>query len=183
MAEPAEPEVLLDAKRFQVVRKYQRTPSGERLARQIIRHPGAVVVLPLLEGDRVVLIDNYRIAVDEMLLELPAGTLEPNEAPLETAHRELAEETGYRAGSMELLVRFASSPGILSEQMHLFLATGLTAGEMALEKGEEIRPKIVAWDDALAMAADGRIRDAKTLVGILFYETFRRQRGVAGEVG
>ncbi len=175
MSEPREPEILLDAKRFQVVRKYQHTPAGERLPRQVICHPGAVVILPLLDGDRVVLIRNYRIAVEETLLELPAGTMEPDEAPLETAHRELAEETGYRAGSMGLLVQFVSSPGILSEQMHLFVAEHLQPGEMALEKGEEIRPEVVAWEEALAMARDGRIRDAKTLVGILYYETFRRR--------
>lgn len=176
MPEPTDPEVLLDAKRFQVIRKYQKTASGERLPRQIIRHPGAVVILPLLDGNRLVLIENYRIAVEETLLELPAGTLEPEESPLATAHRELAEETGYRAGSMEPLLRFASSPGILSEEMHLFVATDLSLGEMALEAGEDIIPKIVAWEEAVAMSRDGRIHDAKTLVGILYYEMFRRRR-------
>ena len=171
----SEPELLLDAKRFQVVRKYQVTRDGQRLPRQIVQHGGAVVILPLLEDGRLVLIDNYRIAVEETLLELPAGTLEPGEDPLEAAHRELAEETGYRAGSMERLVQFVSSPGILTEQMHLFLASELSPGPCQPEPGEEIQPRIVAWDEVLSMARDGRIHDAKTLVGILFYETFRRR--------
>ncbi len=170
-----EPEILLDAKRFQIIRKYQVTEDGEKLPRQIVQHPGAVVILPLLPDGRVVLIDNYRVAVEETLLELPAGTLEPDEDPVDTAYRELAEETGYRAGSMERLVQFFSSPGILTEQMYLFLASELQAGAMSPEKGEQIRPRIVAWEEALSMAGDGRIHDAKTLVGILAYEAFRRR--------
>jgi ADP-ribose pyrophosphatase len=104
---------------------------------------------------------------------LPAGTLEPGEDPLAAAHRELAEETGYRAGSMELLVSFFSSPGILDERMHLYLAKDLAPGPMDLQAGEEIQPVLVPWAEALCMARDGRIIDAKTLIGLLFYESFR----------
>jgi len=169
------PDVLLRAARFQVVRKTQITPDGKTHDREIVRHPGSVVLLPLLEDGRVVLIRNYRVAVEQWLVELPAGTLDPGEDPSLAAHRELAEETGYRAGSLELLCRFYPSPGILDEQMHLFLATGLEAGPASLEGGEQIEPCLVAWQEALEMARDGRIQDAKTLTGLLYYELLRRR--------
>jgi ADP-ribose pyrophosphatase len=107
------------------------------------------------------------MAVGETLLELPAGTLEPPEAPLETARRELIEETGYACREMSLLSRFYASPGVMSERMYLYSATGLTAGAQHLEHGEEIQTVVTPWKDALQMALDGSIRDAKTLVGIL----------------
>jgi ADP-ribose pyrophosphatase len=168
------PELLLRAARFQVVRKTQITPDGKTHAREIVRHPGSVVLLPLLEDGRVVLIRNYRVAVEQWLIELPAGTLDPGEDPSTAAHRELAEETGYRARSLEMLCRFYPSPGILDEQMHLFLATGLEAGPASLEGGEQIEPCLVAWREALQMARDGRIQDAKTLTGLLYHELLRR---------
>jgi len=169
------PEVLFRAARFQVVRKTQITPDGKTHAREIVRHPGSVVLLPLLEDGRVVLIRNYRVAVEQWLIELPAGTLDPGEDPAAAAHRELTEETGYRARSLEMLCRFYPSPGILDEQMHLFLATGLEAGPASLEGGEQIEPCLVAWQEALRMARDGRIQDAKTLAGLLYYELLRRR--------
>ena len=111
-----QPELLLQTRRFNVIQKYQATARGP-LPRQVVEHRGAVVILPLARDGRVVLIRNYRIAVEETLIELPAGTLEEGEDPLANAHRELAEETGYRAGSMELLTHFYSSPGFLTERM------------------------------------------------------------------
>jgi len=164
---------LFEGRRFRVERVVQVTPDGTGHEREVIRHPGAVTVLPRFDDGRVCLIRNYRVAVDQTLYELPAGTLEPGEDPHETARRELAEETGYRADALEKLAEFYTTPGVLDEVMHLFLATGLTEGTMRLESGEDIQPQVVPWDEALAMARDGRIRDAKTLVGLLFYETFR----------
>jgi ADP-ribose pyrophosphatase len=166
-------ELLLRAARFEVVRKVQTTPDGQTHAREIVCHPGSVVLLPLLEDGRVVLIRNYRVAIDDWLVELPAGTLTRGEEPLAAARRELAEETGYRARSLDLLCSFYPSPGILDERMHLFLATGLEPGPTELDSGEQIEPCPVAWPEALQMARDGRIRDAKTLTGLLYYEVFR----------
>ena len=94
------PEILFRAQRFQVERAIQTMPDGSRHVREVVRHPGAVVILPLLDDGRVCFVRNFRVAVGETLIELPAGTLEPNEDPAETAIRELAEETGYRAGRM-----------------------------------------------------------------------------------
>ncbi|MFN0018331.1 MAG: NUDIX hydrolase [Pirellulaceae bacterium] len=162
-------EVLLVASRFQVVREFQKTSEGSR-PREIVRHPGAVVVLPLLDDGRVCLIRNYRISVNQTLIELPAGTLEPGEEPIQNAERELIEETGYRAAKFQKLHAFYLSPGILDERMQLFLATGLTAGETAREAGEEIDNLVVPWDEAIEMAIDGRIQDAKSIVGLLLVD-------------
>ncbi len=162
-------EVLLVASRFQVVREFQLTSEGVR-PREIVRHPGAVVVLPLLDDGRVCLIRNYRISVKQTLIELPAGTLEPGEEPIQNAERELMEETGYRAAQLRQLHAFYLSPGILDERMHLFLATGLTAGETAREAGEEIDNLVVPWEEAVQMAVDGRIQDAKSIVGLLLVD-------------
>jgi ADP-ribose pyrophosphatase len=169
-------EIVYRAPRFHVERVLQTTPDGRELEREIVRHPGAVVILPILPDSRVVFVKNYRVAVEETLIELPAGTLDHDEPPLETAKRELAEETGYRAGKIERLLTFRMSPGILDETMHLFLATELTPGEMALEAGEEIEPFLRPWNEALKMAESGEIRDAKTLVGLLYYEKFLQKK-------
>lgn len=169
---PADEQMLLAASRFRVVRMMQDTPRGPR-AREVVRHPGAVTVLPLLPDGRVCLIHNLRPAVGRTLIELPAGTLEPDEPPHETAARELIEETGYRAGKIEPLCEFFLSPGILDERMHLFLATNLTAGAPQREPGEEIENLVVPWNEALALVDSRKIEDAKTIVGLLTYERLR----------
>ena len=163
------PKILFEGRRFRVEQAVQVTPDGVEHVREVVRHPGAVVILPLLDDGRLCLIRNYRVAVDQTLLELPAGTLEPGEDPAETAVRELAEETGYRAGHIEHLLTFCMSPGILDEQMHLYLARQLQPGPMALEAGEDIQPMLCTWDESLEMVRRGEIRDAKTLVGLLYY--------------
>lgn len=171
---PDPDEILFSGKRFRVVRTVQQMPDRSTHVREIVRHPGAVAILPLLDDGRICLIENYRVAAGGHLWELPAGTLEAGEEPLDAARRELAEETGYRAGKLELLAAFYTSPGVLDERMHLFLATELAQGEPALEAGEQIANRLTPWPEAIAMAAEGRIQDAKTLVGLLFYAAFRR---------
>ena len=169
-----EPEVLFVARRFRVVRRYQHSADGTAHVREIIEHPGAVVIVPMVGANQVCLIREYRIAVGETLWELPAGTLEHDEPVLETARRELIEETGYRSGAMEKFGELWMSPGILNERMHMFVATELVAGPTALEAGEEIESAVVAWDEALAMIDRGEIRDAKTVAGLLAYDRIRR---------
>lgn len=168
------PELLLETSRFRVMRQWYTTPDGAKHVRETVVHPGAVSVIPVLDDQRICLIRNYRPSVDQTLIELPAGTLGQGEDPLVAARRELEEETGYQAVRCERLCEFFMSPGILSERMHLFLATGLVRGPTRLEAGEQIDPCIVDWDEALAMTHDGRIRDAKTLAGLLWFDRWRK---------
>jgi ADP-ribose pyrophosphatase len=167
-------QLLLQTSKFRVVRATQTTPAGKTKTREIVRHPGACVIVPLLDDGRVCLIRNYRIAVGQTLIELPAGTLEPPEPPHVTAERELIEETGYRAAKIELLHAFYLSPGILDEKMHLYLATGLTPGETAREEGEEIENWLVSWDEAVDLVFSGQIQDAKSIVGLLWVDRLKR---------
>jgi ADP-ribose pyrophosphatase len=169
------PEILHKAQRFHIERVIQTTPDGQEHVREIVRHPGAVVILPILPDGRVVFVKNFRVAVGETLIELPAGTLDHDEPVINTAERELAEETGYRTGKIEHLLTFCMSPGILDEKMHLYLATELTPGETALEPGEDIETFLCPWNQALEMAKSGEIRDAKSLVGLLYYEKFLKK--------
>jgi len=167
-------KLLLKTKKFSVVEIFVPARSGEEpLQRQIVEHPGAVTIIPLLADNRVCLIKNQRPAVGKTLIELPAGTIDPDEPPAETAIRELQEETGYTAESWQELPTFYTSPGILSERMYLFVAEGLTAGETAREPGEEIENLIVPWAEAVEMAEQGTIEDAKTLVGLLMWDRLR----------
>src|SRR5262249_33513202 len=114
-------------------------------------------------------------SVEATLWEVPAGTLEPGEAPEVCAPRELAEETGYQAGRWRKLAEFYTSPGILTERMVLFQAEELTAGAMHPEADEELEPKVISWKDALTWALDGTIRDGKTLVALLLGDRLRRE--------
>jgi ADP-ribose pyrophosphatase len=166
-------EELLVTRRFRVVRRVETMPDGSLHVREIVDHPGAVTIIPILDDGRVCLIRNFRVAVGRTLVELPAGTLEKGEDPEATAARELTEETGYRATSIEKLLEFVMSPGILNERMHLFLARGLRSGPTALESGENIQTFVVDWSEAMRMVFDGTIVDAKTLVGLLYYDRLR----------
>jgi ADP-ribose pyrophosphatase len=159
-------ETLFTSRIFKVVKKMITGRSGVSLERHIVVHPGAVVMLPVLDDDRIVLIRQHRVAVDETLIELPAGTLEPNELPIATARRELIEETGYIAKTMTLMATFFTSPGFVQEKMYLFKATGLISGPTAMEDGEKIETLIVDLPQALKMITDGEIKDAKTIIGL-----------------
>jgi ADP-ribose pyrophosphatase len=162
-------DVLFSSKLFKVVRKFTMGRSGTRLERHIIEHPGAVVILPILPDGRIVLIKQYRVAVDEEIIELPAGTREQDEQELVTARRELVEETGYTAGEMTKVFQFYTSPGFVKEAMFLFKATNLIAGPTNMEDGEKITTMIVDLPEAMDFVKAGKIRDAKTLIGLLWY--------------
>lgn len=172
---PNEIRTLLEAKRFSVVEEIVERADGSQARCQYVKHPGAVAILPLVDERRICLIRSRRLTVGKTLIEVPAGTREPNEPPLETARRELAEETGYSAAHFEQLVTYYPSPGVLSEQMWVYVASQLTAGPPAREANEEIENLVVDWDEALAMVDRGEIEDSKTLVALLTFE--RRRRG------
>jgi len=170
---PNNEQTLLTTRRFSVVEKTVTRTDGQVASCQFVRHAGSVAILPLLDDGRVCLIHSRRLTVGETLIEVPAGTREPNESPLETARRELAEETGYRAASFEELAAYFPSPGVLSERMWIFVAKGLTPGEHAREPNEEIENFIVSWDDALTMIDRREIQDGKTIVALLAYHRLR----------
>jgi ADP-ribose pyrophosphatase len=134
---------------------------------QIVRHPGGAAVLPVHEDQTVTLIRQLRPAADGFLLELPAGRLAPGEDPRLAAARELVEETGLAAGALVPLGILHSSPGVFDEVIHLFLATGLTQGDATPEAYEDISCQRIPFAEALAMAADGRITDGKTIAALL----------------
>ncbi len=165
---------LLTTNKFSVVEHTLIGEVGsEPLRRQIIEHPGAVTILPMLPENRVCLIRNYRIAVKKTLLELPAGTIDPQEPPEVTAKRELQEETGYTARQWRELPAFYMSPGILNERMYLFVAEALELGDPSREAGEEIENFVVSWQEAVRMALCGEIEDAKSIAGILLWDRLR----------
>jgi ADP-ribose pyrophosphatase len=166
-------QIVFRGKKIQVAVETVTLPDGHTIQRDVVIHPGAVAILPLVDPGHVCLLRNRRPIVGETLLEVPAGTLEPDEAPEAAAVRELAEETGYRAGRWRRLTAFFPSPGVLSERTHLFLAEDLTPGEMRPERDEDLKPEVVPWAQALAWARDGTIQDAKTLVALFLWEQIR----------
>jgi ADP-ribose pyrophosphatase len=158
--------------RFEVRRASLLGKQGNTIQRDFIVHPGAVVILPFLDREQLVMIRNERLVVGQELWELPAGTLEPEELPIETAKREIVEETGYQASQMELLTSFYTTPGFCNEVMHAYTAKGLTYVGQALEETEKIKVEIVSWQRAMAMMKEGTICDAKTTTTLLFYQAF-----------
>lgn len=145
-------------------------PDGSRFTREVVRHPGAVSVVPLLDdGATVVCVRQYRAALDALLLEIPAGKLDvAGEAPEACAARELEEEIGMRAERLEQLATFHNSAGFCDERSHVYLATGLEETETDLQGPEESHMTVehVALDDVPAMIADGRLTDAKSIIGL-----------------
>ncbi len=166
---------VLKCRLFEVFRASIRGRDGREHDYEIIRHPGAVVILPLLADGRCVMIRNHRLAIDRELWELPAGVIEPGEPPEQTARRELEEETGYQAASMRPLIAFYSSPGIMDELLRAFVATDLTRATQRLEPTERIRVEPLTWSEIVAMICDGRIVDAKTIVTLLRWNLERSQ--------
>lgn len=169
----ADDEIVFRADRYNIHRVRRMDNEGREHCRDIIRHPGAVVLLPLTEDGRIVLIRNYRVSIGRTLLELPAGTMEAGEPPEETAARELIEETGYRAGRLKMIRKFYASPGICDEAMYLFAASELTQGEPDREASEQIENQLATWNDIEGWIDDGTIEDAKTLVGLMSYSRKR----------
>jgi ADP-ribose pyrophosphatase len=163
-------EVLLVGARFNVERRLLARRDGGVEAREVIVHPGSVVILPLLDDGRMVLIRNTRFSIERTLWELPAGTRDPNEPVHECAARELEEETGYRAAQLTSLLDFYPAPGVSNERMHAFVATGLTPTRQALDATEQIEVFPLAPAEVLRMVRAGEIEDAKSLTVLLYHE-------------
>ena len=167
-------QIVHQGRKIKVALDISMTPDGREVRRDMIFHPGAVVILPVVDADHICLLRNYRFVIDETLWELPAGTLEPNEPLEQAARRELLEETGYQADRWRSLGFLYASPGVLDEKLHLFIAEGLTPGAARPEADEQLEPKIVGWTQAVEMALDGTIKDAKTITTILLWDRLRR---------
>ena len=155
-----------------------RFPDGSSGELEIIRHPGASAVLPFLSDPagpdpQILLIKQYRYAAEDFLYEVPAGRLDPNEAPLDCARRELLEETGCTAERVEPLYTFYTTPGFIDERIHGFIATGLTRGESKREADEFMTLETMTLSRSLELIQKGEIRDGKTTVLILFAAGFR----------
>jgi len=157
---------------FFVTSETVREPSGVTARREIVRHPGSVVVLGVDRSEaepRVLLERQYRYAAEKVMWELPAGRIDPGETALEGAKRELIEETGYRARKWSKAMFFYVSPGFLDETMTIYLADGLTPGEATPEEDEVIHTTLVPLRKAVEMVMSGTIRDAKTIAGLLWF--------------
>lgn len=140
---------------------------GHRTTREIVEHPGAVAILAW-DGERLAMVRQWRHATGSTLLEIPAGTLEADEPPMETARRELAEEVGLAARTWVDGPRFWTAPGFCDELMHLYLATDLEAGDAEADADELLEPSWMTLAEAVDAIDDGSIADAKTIVGILW---------------
>lgn len=163
------PDILLTSAKFNVERRTYNVPGRGAVHREVVVHPGAVLILPLLDARRVVMIRNRRFAIDRELLELPAGTMEPPEEPMACAARELEEETGYIAGRLAPLCGFFTTPGFTNEFIHAFVASELAPAMQRLDETEQIRVELIPLEEALTATADGRIVDAKTIAALHVY--------------
>lgn len=141
-------------------------PNDITLEMEIIRHPGAAAIVPFWDDQSILMLKQYRYAVDDFIWEIPAGTLEPDEDEMTCAARELAEETGYHARNMEKLGAITPLPAYSDERIHLFMASGLTRASQNLDDDELLSVHRVELNQAMQMIADGKIQDAKTIVGL-----------------
>lgn len=158
-------ESMFKSRKFEVVRRMCEGRDGVPRAIDIVVHPGAVVVLPLVDDRRCLMLRQWRHALQKELWELPAGTLDvPGEPPELAAARELEEETGHVAGAIRYLCEFHPSPGILTELIRAYVATDLRKTEQHLEATERITVETVQLADALEMVRDGRVTDGKTII-------------------
>jgi ADP-ribose pyrophosphatase len=166
-------EIVYTGRKIRVALDTQTTPDGQTIRRDMILHPGAVVILPVLDRDHVVLLRNHRFVIGETLWEVPAGTREPDEPLEDCARRELLEETGYTAARWRSLGFLYASPGVLDEKLHLFVAEDLTPGSARPEADEELEPVTVRFDEAIRMCLAGEVKDAKTITSLLLWERLR----------
>ncbi|MDA5559557.1 NUDIX hydrolase [Exiguobacterium sp. MMG028] len=168
-----EREVIYEGKIFDVEKHVVSLPNGNTSVRELVYHNGAVAVLVIDESDKIVMVEQYRKAFESMSLEIPAGKLEKGEEPVSSAERELAEETGYTAESLEKIFSFYGAPGFCSERVDVFVAKGLSAGEMNLDEDEFLNVKRFSFEEAVDLLDRGVITDAKTIMAIQWWQLSR----------
>jgi len=152
-------------------------PNGNTSTREWIKHPGAVCCVPILPNGKIVLIRQYRYAVNEEMIEIPAGKLDQNEIPERCALRELEEEIGYLANKLTLLANIHPAVGFTDEKMWLYLAEDLVKTKQSLDSDEFLEPIPIKLDDAVKMVWDGKITDVKTIIGILWAQRILLEEG------
>jgi len=159
----------------------ERLPDGRVAERDVVRHPGAAVVLAMLDDGRCVLVEQHRTALGRNMIELPAGVLEAGEDPTLAAQRELEEETGYRARRVEKLLEFHPTAGLCDELMHIYLATDLERTEQNLDHDEFIDVHLRSLEEIQQLIRDGLITDGKTIAAVLYLAAFCPEVGMRGE--
>lgn len=145
-------------------------PNGKRAVRELVRHPGAVAIIPFTDEGRLVLVRQFRKPLDKEIFEIPAGKLEKGEDPSVTAQRELVEETGYHAEKMRLVTSFYTSPGFADEILYIFEAEGIKEGQKRTEEDEFVETYIFTLEEALDLMASQKIHDAKTAFAIMYWQ-------------
>ena len=162
---------IFRGRRLWIENRLIRLPNGIEREKVIVHPSNAVAILPL-DGDQCKLVKQYRYAIDQYILEAPAGTMETGEDPMQTAHRELIEETGYRGNRFEKLGAITPSPGYSDERIHIFLATDLVADRQNLDRDEVLHVHAKPFDEALEMACNGNIVDAKTIAALFLAQKY-----------
>lgn len=151
-----------------------KLPNGNTVEWDLIKHPGAAAIIPVLEDGRIILVEQYRNALGRKTFEIPAGGIEKGETPLQCVTREIEEETGYRSNQIEFLIKVITAIGFCDEMIPIYVAKDLVKTEQNLDEDEEIELKIVTIEEAVDMILNGIIIDSKTVSGILAYkETLR----------
>lgn len=163
-------EPIFDGNIIKVQVDTVRLPNGNTATRELVKHPGAVAVVALTKDNRLVVVEQYRKPLEKMTVELPAGKLEANEEFVDCAKRELAEETGYTAKKWSHLVSFYTSPGFADEQIHLYVAEDLQAGDANPDDDEFVNTREITLDEAFALIDAGAICDAKTVTAIYAWQ-------------
>jgi ADP-ribose pyrophosphatase len=174
-------EIIYEGKAFGVRRDELIEPTGVHTVREVVTHPGSVVILPVLPDGKIVLVRQYRHSAGQYLWELVAGRMEGGENPKNGARRELLEETGYRAKKFSVFLDLFPTPGFLEERMYLLLAEGLSAGEAQPEEDEKILVAAYTREQLERMIQTRKLRDAKSIAGLLFYFTFLAKRSTSGQ--
>ena len=169
-------EEIFDGVAIHLYRDEVLLPNGKQGVREVIRHPGAVCVLPIKEDGNVIFVNQFRYAFNKVTLEAPAGKLDKGELPLEAAKRELREETGLSANNIVYLGEMYTTPALIDEIIHLYLATGLVSGEQDLDEDEFINVLEMPLTEAVDMVMNGSIKDSKTQTLILKAEKYLNSR-------
>ena len=165
-------EVMYTGKAFRVVSSDVNARNG-KFKFEMLVNPDSAVIIPLLDKDTLIMEREYRVPVKKYLYELPAGKLDADETPIDGARRELLEETGYHAKNMKLLFKAYIAPGLQTQMLYFYVATGLSKGRRHLDEDEIIEVRRIKLEDAIKLVKRNKVEDTKTVAGLLYYNIFR----------